>query len=248
MSQTTPKILLVDDEHINVEFFDVMLSRLGYKVVTAGDGDTALEMIISERPDLVLLDNILPGKTGWEITRLIKQDPEYAEYAATSIIMFSAMDDVEDKVEGFELGIEDYITKPFNFSEVLARIQAVLRQRELSRQVIRRERRLALAESLNSSLIYFTRHIKNPIQELRDMAAGLDGNDPKQVEKLVSRIIHETGETLATLEGLEEEVQELRSQDDELKANELSLEDLESKFRKHAAATLHGVQGQRNDK
>ncbi|MDA3949295.1 MAG: response regulator [Spirochaeta sp.] len=247
MSNTTPKILLVDDEHINVEFFDVMLSRLGYEVITAGDGDTALEKIVEEQPDLVLLDNILPGKTGWEITRLIKQDPQYAEYAATSIIMFSAMDDVEDKVEGFELGIEDYITKPFNFSEVLARIQAVLRQRELSRQVVRRERRLALSESLKSSLVYFTRHIKDPIEGLRTMASELDTSSEEAVGNLVNRILEETAETLATIEGLEEEVQELQSQDDELRADELSLEDLESKFRKHAAATLHGVQGKRDD-
>lgn len=247
MSHRAPKILLVDDEHINVEFFDVMLSRLGYEVVTAGDGDTALEKIVEEKPDLVLLDNILPGKTGWEITRLVKQDPEYSDYAETSIIMFSAMDDVEDKVEGFELGIEDYITKPFNFSEVLARIQAVLRQRELSRQVVRRERRLALSETLNNSLIYFTKHIKDPIQALRDMASSLDPSDVDGVKQLVERILGETAETLATIEGLEEEVRELQTQDDELRADELSLEDLESKFRKHAAATLHGVEGKRDD-
>ena len=247
MSQSTPKILLVDDEHINVEFFDVMLSRLGYEVVTAGDGDTAIEKIVDEKPDLVLLDNILPGKTGWEITRLIKQDPEYADYAETSIIMFSAMDDVEDKVEGFELGIEDYITKPFNFSEVLARIQAVLRQRELSRQVIRRERRLALAESLNSSLIYFTRHIKEPIEQLREMASALDVNDTEETKRLVTRILEETAETLATIEGLDEEVRELQDRDDKLREHQLSLEDLESKFRKHAAATLHGVEGTNDD-
>jgi DNA-binding response OmpR family regulator len=247
MLQSTPKILLVDDEHINVEFFDVMLSRLGYHVITANDGDTALEKIVEEKPDLVLLDNILPGKTGWEITRLVKQNPEYADCAETSIIMFSAMDDVEDKVEGFELGIEDYITKPFNFSEVLARIQAVLRQRELSRQVARRERRLALSETLKNSLVYFTRHIKDPIADLRDMAAKLDPADEGGVKTLVQRILAETAETLATIEGLEEEVQELQSQDDELRANELSLEDLESKFRKHAAATLHGVQGPQDD-
>lgn len=243
MSQAAPKILVVDDEHINVEFFQVMLSRLGYDVTTAGDGDAALERIVEDRPDVVLLDNILPGRTGWEITRLVKQDEAYAEVRDTAIIMFSAMDDVEDKVEGFELGIEDYITKPFNFSEVLARIQAVVRQRELSRQVVRRERRLALTESLNSSLIYFTRHIKTPITTLRDMAASLDPSDAQAVHKLIELVERETSETLATLEGLEDEVAELQTQGDELKADELSLEDLESKFRKHAAAALHDVHG-----
>lgn len=243
MSQMSPRILVVDDEHINVEFFHVMLTRLGYEVFTAGDGDTALEQIVAHQPDLVLLDNILPGKTGWEITRLVKQDDEYREVSDTAIIMFSAMDDVEDKVEGFELGIEDYITKPFNFSEVLARIQAVLRQRELSRQVIRRERRLALVESLNSSLIYFTRHIKEPISTLREMAAALDSSDAAAVQRLVESILAETSDTLATIEGLEEEVRELQTQGDQLKADEISLEDLESKFRKHATATLHDVEG-----
>lgn len=241
MAQNSPKILVVDDEKINVEFFEVMLSRLGYQVVTAEDGDTALEQIVLEKPDLVLLDNILPGRTGWEITSLVKQDPEYEHVSGTSIIMFSAMDEVEDKVEGFELGIDDYITKPFNFSEVLARIQAVLRQRELSRQVVRRERRLALVESLNSSLIYFTRHIKMPIQELRDAAMSLNVDDSAAVRGFVEKILEHTNETLATVEGLEEEVQELQSQGDELKSEEVALEDLESKFRKHAAMALHGA-------
>lgn len=241
MAQNSPKILIVDDEHINVEFFQVMLSRLGYQVCTAGDGDAALEQILAEKPDLVLLDNILPGRTGWDVTRMVKQEPEYESVSGTSIIMFSAMDEVEDKVEGFELGIEDYITKPFNFSEVLARIQAVLRQRELSRQVARRERRIALVESLNSSLIYFTRHIKDPMQELRDRAKSLNAGDPQEVQSFIQQILAHTDETLATVEGLEEEVQELQSQGDRLKSKEISLEDLESKFRKHAAMTLHGA-------
>ncbi|WP_103679847.1 response regulator transcription factor [Alkalispirochaeta sphaeroplastigenens] len=241
MAQNTPKILVVDDEHINVDFFEVMLSRLGYTVVTAGDGDEALDQILREKPDLVLLDNILPGRTGWEVTRLVKQDPDYAQVASTPIIMFSAMDEVEDKIEGFELGIEDYITKPYNFSEVLARIQAVLRQRELSRQVVRRERRLALVDSLNNSLAYFTRHIKNPIQGLSDAARALDVRDPEAVQSFVELVLAQTAEALATVEGLEDEVQELQTQGDELKSKEISLEDLESKFRKHAAMAVQGV-------
>jgi len=243
MSSGVEKILIVDDEHINLEFFDVMLSRLGYEVSVASDGDTALERIVQDHPDLVLLDNILPGKTGWEITRLVKQDEAYREIADTSIIMFSAMDEVEDKVEGFELGIEDYITKPFNFSEVLARIQAVLRQRELSRQVNRREKRLALAESLSSSLIYFTRHIKDPIKKLHEAASALDAGDSAAVERFVADVTSEAGSILASIDGLEDEVRELQSQDDQLKAKELSLDALEEKFRKHAAMTIHDVQG-----
>jgi len=227
------KILIVDDERINLEFFQVMLSRLGYSVITAEDGDEALELIVRERPDLVLLDNILPGKTGWEVTREVKQDEQYREIADTPIIMFSAMDDVEDKVEGFELGIEDYITKPFNFSEVLARIQAVLRQHELSRQVARRERRLTLVESLRNSLLYFTKHIKEPIGGLLTEARDLDAGDQSAVEAFARRIVEEAKQTLASIEGLEEEVAELQNKDNVLKADEVSLEELEKKYRKH---------------
>jgi DNA-binding response OmpR family regulator len=112
------KILIVDDEAINLDFFDVMLSRLGFEVSMAEDGEQALEMIQEDKPDLIILDNIMPKMTGWELTKILKQSETFVEYSDIPIIMFSAMDAVKDKIEGFELGIEDYITKPFNFSEV----------------------------------------------------------------------------------------------------------------------------------
>lgn len=235
-------ILIVDDEKINLEFFQVMLSRLGYRVLTTEDGEEALELIVNEKPDLVLLDNILPGKTGWEVTREIKQDEQYRDVADTPIVMFSAMDDVEDKVEGFELGIEDYITKPFNFSEVLARIQAVLRQHELSRQVANRERRLTLVESLRNSLLYFTKHVKDPITKLLNEAGALDVSDSELVETFRRHIIEEAKQTLASIEGLEEEVSDLQNQDSALRAGEVSLEELERKYRKHFQLEMSGLQ------
>ena len=129
------KILIVDDEPINLEFFDVMLSKLGFQVEKAVDGEEALEKVQSVNPDLIILDNIMPKLSGWEVTRLLKHDPAYRRYRNTPIIMFSAMNEVKDRIEGFEQGVDDYITKPFNFTEVLARIRAVLRRRELSRQL-----------------------------------------------------------------------------------------------------------------
>ena len=136
------KILIVDDEDINLDFFDVTLSKLGFTVERASDGVEALEKVKRFFPDIILLDNIMPEMSGWEVTKTLKNDPKYMEIP---IIMFSAIDDVKVKVEGFELGIDDYITKPFNFSEVLARIRAVLRSRELYAQIVARESRLSLA-------------------------------------------------------------------------------------------------------
>ena len=136
------KILIVDDEEINLDFFDVMLSKLGFSVDKAKDGVEAMEKTKKFFPDLILLDNIMPRMSGWEFTKLLKSDPKYKDIP---IIMFSALDDVKDKVTSFELGIDDYITKPFNFSEVLARIRAALRNSELYAQIVVREFRLDLA-------------------------------------------------------------------------------------------------------
>ena len=150
---TKKRILVVDDEQINLEFFDVMLSKLGFDVRKAENGQEALESIRKLRPDLVLLDNIMPKLSGWEVTKILKTSPEYASLADTPIIMFSALDDVKDKVEGLELGADDYITKPFNFAEVLARIRAILRSRELVGQVENREKRIVFGDKTIDDLV-----------------------------------------------------------------------------------------------
>ena len=227
------KILIVDDEQINLEFFDVMLSKLGFKIEKAVDGEQALQKVVETDPDLIILDNIMPRLSGWEVTKKLKKDKEYRKYRQTPIIMFSAMDEVRDKIEGLELGVDDYITKPFNFSEVLARIRAVLRNRELARQVARRERRIAVVESLNNSLIFFTQHIKKPISELISAAEAADSSDSSQVAALIDQVRKEGAEILATLRGLEEEIRELQNKGDKLKMGDLSLDELEKKLKKH---------------
>ncbi len=227
------KILIVDDEPINLEFFDVMLSKLGFEVEKAVDGEEALVKVVETDPDLVILDNIMPKLSGWEVTKRLKHDKKYRKYRHTPIIMFSALDEVKDKIEGLELGVDDYITKPFNFSEVLARIRAVLRNRELTRQVSRRERRIAVVESLNNSLIFFTYHIKKPISELIAVSEKLDPANKNQVVKLIELVKREGEEILATLRGLEDEINELQKKGNKLKKGDLSFEDLEKKLKKH---------------
>jgi DNA-binding response OmpR family regulator len=227
------KILIVDDEPINLEFFDVMLSNLGFKIEKAADGEEALQKVVDTDPDLIILDNIMPRLTGWEVTKKLKQDKEFRKYRQTPIIMFSAMDEVKDKIGGLELGVDDYITKPFNFSEVLARIRAVLRNRELAKQVARRERRIALVESLNNSLIFFTQHIKKPISGLIEAAEKIDASEGEQAQELAAQVKQEGAEILATLQGLEDEISELQSKGDRLKKGDLSLDELEKKLQKH---------------
>ena len=165
---TQKKILIADDEAINVDFFEVMLSKLGFVVEKTEDGSEVIDKVKKFHPDLILLDNIMPGMTGWEITKILKNDPAFRQIP---IIMISALDDVKDKVAGFEAGVDDYITKPFNFSEVLARINSVLRRRELFAQIAVRETRLTLAEELNNDLKENLSVFVNSIDELDNAIA-----------------------------------------------------------------------------
>lgn len=220
--ETRKKILIVDDEQINVEFFDLMLSKLGFLVEKASNGRECLEKVKEFTPDLIMLDNIMPKMSGWEVTRIMKNDPEYAEWHDVPIIMFSAMDDVKDKIEGFELGVDDYITKPFNFSEVLARIRSVLRNHELIDQLKKRETRLALQEQLNEKLLSFTEMVSGKFLELcdspdlpenADFRAGIDS----------CRIEYSR---------LQDKIAELQEEARKLKSREITITSLENELRK----------------
>ena len=119
---TTQKILVVDDDVDIVRTLRAYLEESSYAVVTAHDGVEALQAFKTEKPDLVLLDVMMPQIDGLEVTRTIRQESD------APIIMFTARVDETDKVIGLELGADDYITKPFSPREVLARVKAVLRR------------------------------------------------------------------------------------------------------------------------
>lgn len=116
------KILLVDDEPAIQDLVEMVLSREGYQVSVAQDGQTALKLVGSFEPDLILLDLMLPDINGHEICKIIN-----AKYQIP-IIMLTAKSDIVDKVLGLEFGADDYITKPFDNRELLARLNALLRR------------------------------------------------------------------------------------------------------------------------
>ena len=119
------RILVVDDDKQIVRLVTAYLEQGGFRVFTAYNGSTALHIIRRERPDLVVLDLMLPDQDGWDITRTIRADPTLAD---TPIIMLTARIEDADKIVGLELGADDYITKPFRPREVVARVRAVLRR------------------------------------------------------------------------------------------------------------------------
>lgn len=124
----TQRILVVDDDRSIVKVLRGYLEQSGYQVLTAYDGEAALRTLRRERPDLVVLDLMMPGCDGWEITRLVRAD---SALASLPIILLTARVDDGDKIFGLELGADDYITKPFNAREVVARVNALLRRMRL---------------------------------------------------------------------------------------------------------------------
>ena len=122
---TAKKILIVEDEQAIREMTAFHLSRAGYEVFEAQDCREARALLADNRPDLALIDWMLPDMSGLELTRTLKRDKEFDDLA---IIMLTARADERDKVSGLEGGADDYITKPFSPRELVARIKAVLRR------------------------------------------------------------------------------------------------------------------------
>ncbi len=118
------KILVVDDEKKIVEIIQAYLERDGYQVITAFEGKTALALALSQRPDLIILDLMLPEISGWDVCRMIRKESDIP------IIMLTARDEVTDKIIGLEMGADDYVTKPFDTKELVSRVKAILRRVE----------------------------------------------------------------------------------------------------------------------
>jgi DNA-binding response OmpR family regulator len=221
---TRKKILIVDDEQLNLEFFEVMLSRLGFVVERANDGVEAVDKVKHFYPDLILLDNIMPRMSGWEVTKTLKNDPKYRDIP---IVMFSALDDVKDKLEGYQLGVEDYITKPFNFSEVLARIRVVLRNREIFAQIALRESRLNLADTLNGEVKTSLSGFIRSVDELDSVVSGYpDQPNPEALKE-------KTGSLRRHIAELDARIERVSQEWEELKKNEITLAELENQYRNY---------------
>jgi len=121
-SSMSDRILVVDDEKRIIDLARMYLEQDGFQVACATDGSVAKRMILNEKPNLVVLDLMLPGMDGLEVCRRVR------EVSDVPIIMLTARDDDIDKIVGLELGADDYLTKPFNPRELVARIRAILRR------------------------------------------------------------------------------------------------------------------------
>ncbi len=126
------KILVVDDEAVLRETLAYNLEQAGYQTITASDGIAALEMAHREKPDLIILDLMLPEIDGLEVCRQLRREDETSRMP---ILMLTAKGDEIDKVVGLEIGADDYVTKPFSRRELLARVRALLRRTEPQKEL-----------------------------------------------------------------------------------------------------------------
>lgn len=127
--QTPPAILVADDDAASRELIEIILSSENYHIVTAQNGNEVLELIRQTPVDLILLDVLMPGMTGMEVCRKLKSDPEFQ---LIPIIFLTALDQMEDRVESFDLGVNEFMSKPFSPPELLARVKSLLKIKSLT--------------------------------------------------------------------------------------------------------------------
>jgi DNA-binding response OmpR family regulator len=137
----TPRVLVVDDEPSIVDFIRLGLQYEGFQVEVAHDGQAALRAISNFKPQVVVLDIMMPKLDGLAVTEAIQGNPD------VGIIILSARDEVQDRIRGLELGADDYLVKPFDFGELLARVRAVMRRRNPSAGTLLQVGDLTLDES-----------------------------------------------------------------------------------------------------
>jgi response regulator RpfG family c-di-GMP phosphodiesterase len=177
-----PKILCVDDEPMNLELLEAILAPAGYETLSVNDGHEALAVLKKTEVDLVLLDVMMPGMNGYDICRLIKAS---AETARVPVIMITALSSKEDRIKSIEAGAEDFITKPFETTEVLTRIRKLLEIKEQNGKIVSlfgmlaalTERGNRSAESLSNSRFNFFSEVDTLI---RGTTAG-QGRTPRGI-------------------------------------------------------------------
>lgn len=128
----TARILVVDDDANIINFFRAVLEEQGHTVATAENGEEAVKKAREFHPEVILLDVIMPQMDGYEVTEALKGDPATS---SISIILVTGMDTLEDKVRGLECGADDFITKPFNFDELVARVRSLVKLKRLQDQL-----------------------------------------------------------------------------------------------------------------
>ena len=177
LRQREPKILVVDDKADTLLLLRELLSSRGYQVITASEADEAEDKVHTEKPDLVLLDVIMPGKTGYELCRELKDDPFTR---LIPVVMITGLSERDDRVRGIEAGADDFLSKPVYPEELFARVKSLLKLKEFTDELENAEEvLLALALGIESRDPYTGNHCERLARYATDLGQhiGLDGEN-----------------------------------------------------------------------
>lgn len=175
-------ILIIDDNTMNLNFLGNLLVEHGYNVAVSQSGAEGLGFVIKRKPDLILLDVMMPEVNGFEICRELKQSPDSRDIP---VIFLTALTDLDDKIRGFNAGGDDYITKPFDNEEVLARISTHIRLQRQRREL----EQLITGRDLTLSVI--AHDLRSPISALKSMFNLLNGKNGTCGEDISKKVIEE---------------------------------------------------------
>ncbi|MDX9801509.1 MAG: response regulator transcription factor [Spirochaetia bacterium] len=225
------RVLIADDENVNREFFDIMLGNLDFIVDKAEDGEAVFELIKKNKPDIIIIDDMLPLITGWQIIRLLKTDKKYSDFSDIPVIMLSEMADPEAVVEGFSIGVDDYIRKPFSFAVVYARIKAALRNRETMYKRAQHEETVAVIKSLSNTFEFLSDHLKTPVGNLKSAISDFSTTECIDRDMFVNLISENTNRIMAALESLSEQIAEIKKTENAISSHSLDISDLEKRYR-----------------
>lgn len=185
------KVLIVDDNQLNIELLEGYLANSDYQIASANNGLEALEQIAMDKPDLILLDIMMPGLNGYEVCRRLKGDPATR---LIPIIMLTALHDMKDRIEGLESGADDFISKPFNHVELAARIRSLLRIKHLNDELEDMESIIVtLAKAIEAKDLYTKGHSERVAKYAEELAKYLGLSDSDQVLLRRSGLLHDIG-------------------------------------------------------